>query len=356
MGEAMIPSYPQIYGLGHKAIADLFLDPVVVQEKVDGSQISFGLVPMNECQSPAECQDPCQTDHFALRIRSKGAELNLAAPDKMFSPGVAIIQGLVSHLEPGWVYRGEYLAKTKHNVLAYDRMPHCHIILFDITTGPECYLSPQEVAIEATRLGLEVTPTMYTGMITEPAFLRELLQTTSCLGGPTVEGLVIKNYHRWGRDKHCLMGKFVSEQFKEVHAGEWKKANPGGADILALLVAKYRTPARWMKAVQHRRDAGLLVDAPQDIGPLIPEIGADVEKECKEEIMEFLYSWAWPKVRRGLSAGFALWYKERLLERQFERELQDDGVAADLARAHAQFLEGRDEALAEVDTDRGNPG
>jgi hypothetical protein len=150
--------------------------------------------------------------------------------------------------------------------------------------------------------------------------LRDLLKTTSILGGPTIEGMVIKNYARFGRDKHALMGKFVSEAYKEVHAGEWKKANPGGADILALLVAKYRTPARWMKAVQHRRDAGLLLDAPQDIGPLIPEIGADVEKECKEEIMEFLYSWAWPKVRRGLSAGFALWYKDRLLERQFEQE------------------------------------
>jgi hypothetical protein len=168
-------------------------------------------------------------------------------------------------------------------------------------------------------LGFETVPTLFEGMITDPQMLRDLLKTTSVLGGPTIEGMVIKNYARFGRDKKALMGKFVSETFKEVHAGEWKKANPGGADILALLVAKYRTPARWMKAVQHRREAGLLLDAPQDIGPLIPEISKDVEKECKDEIMEFLYSWAWPKLRRGLSAGFAEWYKERLLERQFEQ-------------------------------------
>ena len=318
----MIPSYPSIYALGHRAIADLLLDPVVVQEKVDGSQISFGLIErgMWDDQSP----------QYDLRVRSKGAEINLVAPDKMFSPGVAIIQGMVGHLTPGWVYRGEYLAKTKHNVLAYDRMPHCHIILFDISTGPEHYLDCAQVRYEAAKLGLEAVPTLFEGMIIEPQMLRDLLKTTSALGGPTVEGLVIKNYTRFGRDKHALMGKFVSEQYKEVHAGEWKKAHPGGADILTLLVAKYRTPARWMKAVQHRRDAGQLLDTPQDIGPLIPEISADVEKECKEEIMEFLYSWAWPKVRRGLSAGFALWYKERLLERQFEREMRDDGVAQDL--------------------------
>ena len=318
----MLPSYPSIYALGHKAVADLFLDPVVIQEKVDGSQISFGIVKVfDPAGGPIE---------YRLIVRSKGAELNLAAPDKMFGPGVAIIQGMTGHLTFGWVYRGEYLAKAKHNVLAYDRMPHCHIILFDISTGLESYLSPAEVAAEAARLGLESVPTLWEGMVDNPQMLRDLLKTTSCLGGPTIEGMVIKNYTRFGRDKHALMAKFVSEAYKEVHAGEWKKANPGGADILALLVGKYRTPSRWMKAVQHFRDAGRLLDAPQDIGPLIPEISADVERECKQEIMEFLYSWAWPKVRRGLSAGFAEWYKERLLERQFEREVRDDGVAQDL--------------------------
>ena len=333
----MIASYPSIYALGHKAVADLLLDPVIVQEKVDGSQISFGLLP---ARSPEEAGG---VNDLVLHVRSKGAELNLTAPDKMFSPAVAIIQGMVDHLTPGWVYRGEYLIKTKHNVLAYDRMPNLHIILFDIQSGIETYLTKEEVQAEASRLGFEVVPTIYEGMILDATSLRGMLNTVSILGGPTVEGLVIKNYARFGRDKKVLMGKFVSEAFKEVHAGEWKKANPGGADTIQLLISKYRTPARWMKAVQHRRDAGLLLDAPQDIGPLIPEIGADVEKECKEEIMEFLYSWAWPKVRRGLSAGFATWYKERLLERQFARELQDDGVAADLAQEYARFLEGQED-------------
>lgn len=33
-------SYPSIYALGHRALGELFLDPVVVEEKVDGSQFS----------------------------------------------------------------------------------------------------------------------------------------------------------------------------------------------------------------------------------------------------------------------------------------------------------------------------
>lgn len=310
-----IASYPSIYNLGHKAIQDIFKDPVVVQEKVDGSQISFGLMP-NVDSMPDGYGFPDGT--YTLHVRSKGTELNLAAPDKMFSPGVEIIKGMVDHLHPGWIYRGEYLIKTKHNVLAYDRMPHCHIILFDIQTGLESYLSPDEVQAEAARLGLECVPTMYEGVIEDPQTLRDLLKTTSCLGGPTIEGLVIKNYHQFGPDKKVLMAKFVSEQFKEVHAGEWRKANPGGADVIGQLVLKYKSPARWMKAVQHLKEAGKLQDAPQDIALLIPEAIADVEKECKEEIMEFLYSWAWPKLRRALTHGLPEWYKERLLEKQFE--------------------------------------
>ena len=36
-------SFPSVYAVGHAALADLFLDDVIVEEKVDGSQFSFGL-------------------------------------------------------------------------------------------------------------------------------------------------------------------------------------------------------------------------------------------------------------------------------------------------------------------------
>lgn len=38
----MINSYPSIYSLGHRYISELFSGPVVIQEKIDGSQFSFG--------------------------------------------------------------------------------------------------------------------------------------------------------------------------------------------------------------------------------------------------------------------------------------------------------------------------
>lgn len=292
-------SYPSIYALGHRALRDLLLDPVLVEEKIDGSQFSFGKF----------------VD--GLRCRSKGAELNLYTPEKMFLKAIETVRELEPLLVPGWTYRAEYLAKPKHNTLAYDRVPEKHLILFDISTGLEAYQSYNLKRNEAQRLGLELVPALYYGEITDPDEFRTLLDTPSILGGQKVEGLVVKNYSRFGLDKHVLMGKFVSEAFKEAHGVAWKGSNPNARDIVQTLVAAYRSPARWAKAVQHLQEAGLLKDEPSDIGLLMKEVLNDIEKECAEEIKDALYNWAWPKIRRAASAGLPEWYKEQLLEQQF---------------------------------------
>lgn len=301
-------SYPSIFNLGHKAIAELLLDPVLVEEKIDGSQFSFGWFHEAEESYPD-----------GLLCRSKGAPVHTLAPDSMFKRAVDIVKELrhSDRLRPGWTYRAEYLAKPKHNVLAYDRIPACHLMIFDVNTGQEEYLDYDRKADEAARLGLEVVPRLFQGMLVEIEALRALLETVSRLGGQKVEGVVIKNYERFGLDKKVLMGKFVSEKFKEIHAKEWRGVNPNQGDIVQALIAAYRTPARWQKAVQHLVEAGELEQSPRDIGKLIAEVPADVEKECAEEIREALWKWAWPKVRRGLNAGMPEWYKERLMEKQF---------------------------------------
>ena len=52
----------------------------------------------------------------------------------------------------------------------------------------------------------------------------------------------------------------------------------------------------------------------------------------------------------------AMYADGQRLREQFERELQDDGVAADLAQEHARFLEGQDEDLAEGGAGSHDPG
>lgn len=294
-------SYPSIYALGHRYLAELLLDPVTVEEKIDGSQFSFGRFEID--------------GHVEFRARSKGATLNVIAPEKLFERAVAAAQAL--DIRVGWTYRAEYLAKPKHNSLAYSRTPKNHLMVFDINDGHESYLRYAAKAAECERIGLECVPLIHEGMIENAAQFREMLDHESVLGGQKIEGVVIKNYARFGLDKKVLLGKFVSEAFKEVHSKEWKNSNPTGKDIIDRIVDMLRTPARWDKAVIHLRERGLIEDSPRDIGLLIKEAQADVEKECMDEITSTLIGWALPHVRRGVVRGLPEWYKDELVKRQF---------------------------------------
>lgn len=295
----MLHSYPSVYAIGHKAIEDIFKSPVIVEEKIDGSQFSFGLI------------------DGELVCRSKGKQLILDAPEKMFIRAVETVRNIAGKLHPEWVYRGEFLGSPKHNTLAYDRIPAGHIIGFDICPGLEEYLSPEEKRAEFELLCLECVPLLYSGKVDTLEMFNEFLERVSVLGGSKIEGVVVKNYTLFTIEKKAAMGKYVSERFKEVHAGEWRKSNPTQGDIVDQLIERYRTPARWAKAVQHMAEAGTLIGGPQDIGPLMREVPADVLKECEADIKDHLFAHFWKQIQRGLVAGLPEWYKQELAKGAF---------------------------------------
>lgn len=300
-GRLNLNHYSSPYNIDHKAVADLLKGPVYVQEKVDGSQIGFG--------KDAEGN---------IHVRSKGALLNTTAPEKLFAKAVQTVQAIAPLLTPGWIYRGEYLAKPKHNTLAYDRVPKQHIVVFDISIGDQYYLSYDEVKKECARIGLEVVPLLATWLIGTKYDMRQLLETESFLGGQKIEGFVLKpmNYDVYGPDKKVLMAKFVSEAFREAHGMTWKASNPTQNDVLTLIGNALRTPARWQKALMHLEERGMIANAPQDISLLMREVPEDIERECGEEIKEKLYQWAMPHIRRKVVYGLPEWYKEELVKRQ----------------------------------------
>lgn len=293
-------SYPKIYNLGHVALKELLDDPVVVEEKVDGSQFSFGRFGNQ------------------VRVRSRGQEMLASNPEKMFTKAVDWVNENAHLLVDGYTYRGEFLNKPKHNCLAYTRTPRNWIVLFDINIGQENYLNPTAKQDEAERLGLEVVPTIHYGNLKSIDFFKELLERDSFLGGVKIEGVVVKNYYKFGPDKKALMGKFVSEAFKELHAKDWGERNPSSADIIQLIIDRCKTKARWAKAVQHLREAGKLEGTPKDIGLLMKEVRVDIEQEAGEELKEALWQWGRDKILRGSIRGLPEWYKEQLLHHQFE--------------------------------------
>lgn len=292
------------------------MDPIYCEEKVDGSQFSFGKF----SHVLGEGDPHAGTEVEELRVRSKGVVFPIDAPPKMFSLACETVKSLGPLLTPGYTYRGEFLGKPKHNTLAYDRIPSGGIILFDVCRGMEDYLSYPEKLAEAKRLGLECVPLLHEGIIDSPQFVRHLFQTKSILGGQNIEGVVFKpvTATKFGSDKKLLLAKFVSEAFKEVHQGVWKQENPSKTDFLETLISAYTTPARWNKAIQHARDAGELDGTPKDIGKLVALIPADIKQECEQEIKDLLFGHFWKDIRRGVLRGFPEFYKQRLLEAQFD--------------------------------------
>lgn len=301
----MINSYPSIYNLGHSAVAELLHEDVIVEEKVDGSQFSF-----------------LKTEEGEIECRSKGAVINTIAPEGMFKLGVDMALGMKEQLPTGVTFRGEYLAKPKHNVLCYSRVPKNNVILFDINTGLETYMGPKEKRVLAESLGFEMVPSIFEGRIDDPSVVRGFLERESVLGGQKIEGVVIKpkSYGLYGRDKKVLMGKFVSEAFKEVHARDWKKENgpKSSNDILRELALMFASPARWQKALIHLQEEGKITGELKDIQHLMAAVPPDVLKECEIEIKDMLFKWAWPNLKRSVTRGLPEWYKGVLLSKQFE--------------------------------------
>lgn len=297
-------SYPKVYNLGHPVLENLFVGPVVVQEKIDGSQFSFGVI------------------EGQLRMRSRGAELYRETTDKLFKGAVETACRLYDEdlLNEGWTYRAEALYGPKHNTLAYERAPKGNLVLFDIDVEIENRQSPATVAAYADEMGVESVPTFYDGGEQwDLEYLKKMLEETKPrLGGTMIEGLVIKNYNQFNpRDGKMLMGKVVSETFREKHSRQWKKDNPGKRDVIETLIESLRTEARWEKAVQHLRERGELQGAPQDIGPLMRELQNDTLAEEAEWVAAKLAEAFMRDILRGVTRGFPEWYKARLVESQF---------------------------------------
>lgn len=293
----MINSYPKIWNIGHIAVQELFTRPVHVQEKVDGSQFSFGVF---------------NGEPF---FRSKRAQIHPGTPDKLFALAVETAMNLIEdgRLVDGWMYRGEAITAPKHNTLVYDRIPTGGIVLFDIDRGEQDYCDPVELLAFSTEIGLECVPSFYLGEVNSAEELKALMDRESFLGGPKIEGIVIKSIDLFGPDGKKLMGKIVSESFREKNRSDFAKRNPGKKDVLENLVETYRNENRWMKAVQHLRDEGKLEVSPRDIGALMAEVHADVLEEEQEEIKEALFKAFWPKIKRGITNGLPEWYKNDYL-------------------------------------------
>jgi hypothetical protein len=307
----VIPAYGKIIPLDNgKYTAGCLDGSCIVQEKLDGSQVSFGLAVVGKT-----------TMHYEVLVKSKNQIVEQG--NKMFQMVLDWVNENSDTLDANFTYRGEAITSLKHNTLKYERVPVGGVVLFDIyDKSRDVMLLPAELEREAKRIGLESVQTFVDGTATTVDYLIACQKHgTPMLGGKMIEGVVVKRYDLPDPQSFAqttfasgfLKVKLVADEFKEVHRTSWKAQNPNGKDTVANLVAVYGTDARLAKAVQHLRDDALLTDTPSDIGALIKEVIRDLMEECEEEIKDKLFNHFGKEVLRGVSSKMPYYYKKEVL-------------------------------------------
>ena len=282
-----VPGYTKVLTLGSAYTENALVGEVIVQEKVDGSQFSFGI---NE-------------DGESV-MRSKGQQLFLDNFAPMFEKCVKYVQGLKLDVSPDTYFYCEYLQRPKHNTLKYAREPQNNLILFDVLTEGG-WVDKPSLQHWSEKLKIEVIPEIYRGNV-DVDMIKGFMQTESFLGGEKIEGVVIKNYGTQ------IFTKYVQESFKERNADEWKTKKSGGG--IVEFISSFKSLARWEKAVIHAKEKGILAVSPRDIGLLMKMVAQDVREEETENIKNSLYQFYVEEILRVSVRGFPEWYKDKLLE------------------------------------------
>lgn len=264
----------------------------MVQEKIDGSQFSFGI------------------RNGEVICRSKGVVLDRNGGQ--FSKAVDHVHSVKDKLVEGWTYRGEYLRSTKQNVITYEREPLGNIVLFDIqipgtntTDGlgglapsPANWVRSQNGLVDVAReLGIDCVPYIIIdsedAWRTEwdaPTYFKGLAEQWVPLLGNKVEGFVIKPVKPYtDRFGHTLFCKYVTDEFRETHSdGKAKsphKEFPTIAELAYNVGADMCTPARFAKTVQAMRDLGVELPNNKNIGRAMHHYVEDAWLEGRSTFM-----------------------------------------------------------------------
>ncbi len=298
-------SYQKIQQPYREEVKDIYEGEVVIEEKIDGSQMRIEI----DMDGTITCGSHHQ-DGITL--------------DSMFRLGVEEAEKLFAEYKPKVKVTvfAEYLSKPKQNTIAYEKTPLHGLILFDVKKDTK-YLDRQQKELFAKEHGMDVVPVLWAGEgseITEE-LTKELLTKPSILGHQKgfdrVEGIVVKNYDKLYDEPegHSLHGHFkctkiVNDVFKEKNHEE----NPNSKNHFQELKEMYRTDARLLKAVQHLKEKGELKGELSDLRFLVPEVRRDLEEEEKEVIKDALWKLFGKEICGYAGKGMPEFYKKYLLE------------------------------------------
>lgn len=304
---AQTARYPKILALGSPGIESIFDEEVEITEKIDGSQFGFGKI------------------DGEVIVRSKNQVMTVGNVAKLFQPSFDHVMSIADKLPEGLFFYGEAMCAPRHSTLAYGRVPRNHIVLFAVYAPSSMdgqagkMLDRAHVTAWARKLDVDAVPLIYRGMSNPEhvlSFFHKESPIKSYLGGQNIEGVVVKNYKQWLFMDQILMpvmaGKYVSKEFKEVHQKDWKSLNTGKGKFEALK-DKYKSEARFHKAVMKLKEEGRLTESLRDIGELVKIVRLDLVEEEKENIKNDLWRIFADDIVKYSAQGIPAWYKEKLL-------------------------------------------
>jgi len=273
-----------------------------LQEKIDGSQLSFSVSPQHE-----------------LTFYNK--HTTLKDDPSFFRKSISMLNEIKEVFSPSFRYHGESVCSLRHNVVQYGRVPKYYFVLYDLQNEKtRQYLSVDEMEEEAKRTGLEHVQRLYQNddeKVVPYEFMKTFLQGVesgeirSMFGGE-MEGVVLK--HHAYVDSHgkriSTKLKYVTPKFQEIHQMKKPKEKICPEEFIAYLGSQFCTQPRFHKAVQHLGERSTLTgNFDSDILLLTEELDKDLTEECSVLIMNYLWTEFSPLIKKFIREQLSAWYK-----------------------------------------------
>ena len=250
--------YDSIPRYGKQGTRDILGTEVVVMEKLDGANASFGII------------------DGELKMFSRNQELNEHNTLRGFYDWVKLNVD-TSKLIINTIYFGEWL--VPHSV-QYKKEAQHKFYLFDIYhSDVNEYLSSKIVQSQAKFIGLETPRVLFEGELQDVSELQQYVGLSELTEIPnTGEGIVAKDYE--GQQ----FVKIVSDKFKETKS--IKQPSLDRTDI-GTLIDSVLTPQRVEKLIHKKIDLGLLPTELDitDTGNVLKALSSDVVNDIFEEEM-----------------------------------------------------------------------
>ncbi len=271
--------WPKINNLGEGSTSVLFDEQVVIEEKIDGSNISVMF-----------------DYNFGIKANSRRGVIDIDNPPASCRNGIAHLINVSHMLSPNVTYFFECRDSIESHHTPYKRIPLNGLVLLDIIDFADWYTVGEKQLI-ARALNCDEP---YITKLEPPWSLNELadiIEKDSMLGN-NMEGVVVKTIDKSER----IMAKLVRDEYREYFI-----PNVYECDNTSSIVAEIR----FEKIVQKMLDAYELKNDRSDIGKIITAVWKDICDEESEKLSELTKDQI-KLVRNNINNHVTIWYKAKL--------------------------------------------